>query len=58
MKIAEYWGFIAIVAERDKIKICVVLRRIGDGKIIFWSVMPYSKIKRGQKLHTEGIEDD
>jgi len=56
-KEAEYWGFIAIVGE-SKIKIRVVLRRIGDGNITFWSVMPYSKLKRGQKLYTDGIEDE
>jgi hypothetical protein len=55
-KQVEYWGFIAIMGERQ-IKIETILRRIGDGNIIFWSVMPYSKLKN-QKLYTEGIEDD
>ena len=57
MKEAEYWGFVAILSE-SKIKIRVVLRRIGDGNIIFWSVMPYSKLKEGQKLYTHGIEEE
>ena len=57
-KTADYWGFVAIVGEKW-IKVKVILRRIGDGNIIFWSVMPYSKLKRedGQKFYTEGIED-
>lgn len=58
-KTVEYWGFVAIVGD-SQIKIRVVLRRIGDGNIIFWSVMPYSKLKRegGQKLYTDSIEDE
>ena len=57
VKEAEYWGFIAIVGER-KIKIKVILRRVGNGNIIFWSVMPFSKLKGGQKLYGNGIEDE
>lgn len=56
-KSTEYWGFVAIVGE-NKIKIKVILRRVGDGNITFWSVMPFSKLKGGQKLYTEGIEDE
>lgn len=56
-KITEYWGLVAIVGE-NQIKIRVVLRKIGDGNIVFWSVMPFSKIKGGQKLYNEGIEDE
>jgi len=54
MKETEYWGFVAIVGE-NKIKIRVVAKRVGDGNIIFWSVMPFSKLKGGQKLYTNGI---
>jgi len=58
MKEVEYWGLVAIVGEK-KIKVRTVLRRVGDGNITFWSVMPYSKIKSGQqKIFTEGIEDE
>jgi len=58
-KMVEYWGFIAIVGS-TQIKIRVVLRRVGDGNIIFWSVMPYSKLRRNekQKLFTNDIEDE
>jgi len=48
---------VAIVGE-NQIKVRTVLRRVGDGNIIFWSVMPYSKLKNGQELFTEGIEDE
>lgn len=57
MKNVEYWGFAAIVGEKQ-IKIRVVLRRIGDGNIVFWSVMPDSKLKGGQKLYGHGIDDE
>ncbi len=55
----EYWAFIAIVGKNNQIKIRTVLRRVGDGNITFWSVMPDSKFKKeqGQKLFSEGIED-
>ncbi len=58
-KEVQYWGFVAI-AGSNHIKIRVVLRRVGDGNITFWSVMPYSKLQRGtpQKLYTENIEDE
>ena len=58
-KMVEWWGFLAIIGN-PQIKIRVVLRRIGDGNIIFWSVMPYSKIKRNknQKLFTKNMEGE
>lgn len=56
-KQVSYWEFVAIVRE-NQIKIRTILRKVGDGNIIFWSVMPYSKLKNGQKLYTEGIEDE
>ena len=57
-KMVDYWGFIAIAGLSSQIKIKVVLRRIGDGNTIFWSVMPYAKLKGGQKLYTNNIEDE
>ena len=56
-KEVQYWGFVAIIGD-PKIKIRVILRRIGDGNIIFWSVLPDSNIKRGQRLYAQGIEDE
>ena len=56
-KIAEYFGFVAIVGEK-KIKVRVIVRRVGDGNFTFWSVMPDSKLRGGQRLYDYGIEDD
>lgn len=56
MKKVKYWAFVAIVGER-KIKVRAILRQVGDGNIIFWSVMPDSKLS-GQKLYSKGIGDD
>jgi hypothetical protein len=56
-KEAEFWGFFAIMRQ-SQIRIRVILRRIGDGNIIFWSVLPHTKLKGGQKIYTDGIDDD
>lgn len=56
-KEVQYWGFVAIVGEQ-KIKIRVILRKIGDGNVVFWSVMPDSKLKGGQRLYGVGMEDE
>ena len=55
-KKVEYWGFVAICGK-IKVKIRVILRKIGDGNIIFWSVMPFGNIS-DQKLYTFGIEGE
>ena len=58
MKEVQYWGLVAIVGEKQ-IKVRAVLRKVGDGNITFWSVMPYSKFRQGQqKFFTDGIEDE
>jgi hypothetical protein len=58
MKEVEYWGMIAIIGE-EQIKVKTILRRVGNGNVVFWSVMLYSKRKNGnQKLFTEGIENE
>ncbi len=38
VKEIEYWSLIATVGQQ-KVKIKVIIRRIGDGKLHFWSVM-------------------
>ncbi len=48
MKEVEYWAMIAIIGKR-KLKVRVVLRKVGDGNVIFWSVMSFSKIKKGKQ---------
>lgn len=59
MKNIEYWGFFAIIGEDKKVKVRVVLRRVGDGNVTFWSVMFGAKMKdRSQKLSLSGIEDE
>ena len=35
-----YYGFVAIVAD---MRIKVVLKQIDDGKIFFWSIIPFWK---------------
>lgn len=58
MKQVEHWAFVAIVGE-NPIRIRVITRRVGDGNIIFWSVMPDVKIKDGeQKLYSKNIDDE
>ncbi len=58
MKEVEYWGLVAIVREQH-VKVRVILRKVGNGNVIFWSVMPDVKFKNGrQKLASEGIEDE
>jgi hypothetical protein len=51
-KRVQYWGFHAILDNKVK-KIKVILRQVGDGKIMFWSVMPFN-----QKLYSQGIEEE
>jgi hypothetical protein len=60
MKHFEYWGFIAILGKPEApMKLRTILRRIGNGNVIFWSVMPYNKFRRGeQRLSADDIEDD
>ncbi|MEX0877585.1 MAG: hypothetical protein WDZ40_01820 [Candidatus Spechtbacterales bacterium] len=59
-KEVEYWAFIAIASQNPEIKIKTILKRIGDGKVTFWSVMPYSKLKNNvkQKLYSGDMEND
>jgi hypothetical protein len=56
-KKVQYWGFHAILGDQKLIKIVVVVKRTGDGKPIFWSVLPHKKFNK-QKLYSEGIEED
>jgi len=62
MKEIEYWGLIAIVKNKEDkfIKIKVILRRVGTGNVIFWSVMPEVNIRRKDtfSLATGDITDD
>lgn len=51
-KNVQYWGFHAIL-NGYKHKIKVIIRQVGDGKVMFWSVMPYD-----QKLYSVGMEEE
>jgi hypothetical protein len=60
LKKVEYWAFVSILGPHEgPVKLRTVLRRVGDGNIIFWSVMPYMRFRKGeQRLSTAGIEDE
>jgi len=53
-KQVEYWGFHDIIGKEVKILIRVIVRKIGDGKVHFWSVMPIGKIGK-QKFYRENM---
>jgi hypothetical protein len=58
-KEVEYWGLVAIIGPRpDKVR--VILRRVGNGNVTFWSVMRGSKILPDgrQRLAPENLEAD
>jgi hypothetical protein len=60
MKLIEWWGFVAIFVKQE-IKVRVIVRKVGEGRLHFWSVMPYSRMRRGdyiQNWSTPGIEDE
>src|SRR5882724_656369 len=42
MKLIQWWGFVAIFVEQD-IKVRAIVRKVGEGNLHFWSVMPYAK---------------
>lgn len=48
MKEIEYWGLTALVGRDRDVKVKVILKRVGVGQIIFWSVM---RLKGGKKDH-------
>ena len=52
MKQVQYWGFHSILNDK-KHKIKIIIKQVGDGNIMFWSVMPYD-----QKLYLKGIDED
>lgn len=48
----EFWGFIAIVKHHDEyMKIKIIIRRVGDGNLTFWSVMPDGNLKARDTYH-------
>ncbi len=52
MREIEYWGVIAITKGSKPIRVKIILRRVGNGNIVFWSVMSTVKLKDGDSyLH-------
>ncbi|MEI6462301.1 MAG: hypothetical protein WCO33_01370 [bacterium] len=56
-----YWGFIGIINHKWKVK--AVVKKVGNGKPFFWSVIPnwVTSKKRDEKfkiLHVGDIEND
>lgn len=43
MRLVKYWGFVAVID--DKIRVKLILRKVGDGAIHFWSIIPIWKTK-------------
>lgn len=60
-KVVKYWAFIAIIDDRIRIKI--ILRKIGAGNIHFWSIIPIWKTKEYKNikivsLHKGNLKED
>jgi hypothetical protein len=58
-KEVEYWGFVAIIGARPD-KILVIVRRVGTGNIMLWSVMRGSKVLADgrQRLAPDNLENE
>lgn len=60
-KIVRYWAFVAIID--NKIRLKILLRKIGEGNIHFWSVIPIWKTQEYRdikivSLHKGNPKDD
>ncbi|MFH0779974.1 MAG: hypothetical protein V1928_03910 [Parcubacteria group bacterium] len=58
--LVEWFGFYAVISFSRRIRVMAVVRRIGaeNGKYHFWSVMPYWKLSKGNKvIGVKTIED-
>ena len=54
-KRVRYWAFHAILGEDILFKIVAVVKKIGDGKIMFWSVLPHKDMS---VLYTKEIIEE
>ena len=52
IKDVEYWSLEELVGKSGNVPIRVILRKVGNGAIHFWSVMRLRKIKSKQKTPT------
>ncbi len=50
LKKIKYWGFIAVI--NNKIRIKYILKQTGEGNIIFWSAVPAWKTKEYKEIKT------
>lgn len=60
-KIMEFFAFWAIISFTKKIRIKVIVRRIGGekGQFHFWSVMPFWRLsKNGRVVNSKNIENE
>lgn len=48
LKEVQYWSLVAVVGKQS-VKLRVILRKIGDGKLHFWSVMKLGEGQKNQK---------
>jgi len=48
LKEIEYWSLVAVVGKQS-LKLRVILRKIGDGKLHIWSVMKLGESAKNQK---------
>jgi hypothetical protein len=61
LKILEFFAFWAIISFTKKIRIKVIIRRVGgeNGTFHFWSIMPFWQLnKNGRKISSENIENE
>ena len=55
----QYWGFV-VASQEANVRINVVVRRVGNGQLHFWSVMPFwdeMKLVDGQMIKVLGKMD-
>lgn len=56
MRPVRFWGFIAIMHNK---KVKVIVKKIGEGKIVFWSVIPFwQTTKHGDVVYRDFVTGD
>jgi len=61
IRVVEFFAFWAIISFTKKIRIKVIVRRIGgeSGQFHFWSLMPFWRLsKNGREISSENIESE
>lgn len=58
-KLVQWIAFFAVISVTKRLRIRVVVRKVGDGPYHFWSVMPFWKLSNGNRVIGEkAIEDE